>query len=85
MRIIVAVSMLLAGCVHSMPMQAFTPTTTSDGVNGWRLVYRDFDKVTIAALLQSEMGRTKSCPQGWTQTKEETTPQGFIVLEGVCK
>jgi hypothetical protein len=66
-------------------MAAFTPTTTPDGVNGWRIVYKDYPEEAVQALIQTEMGRTKSCQQGYRQTTKEVTPQGFTIVEGVCK
>jgi major membrane immunogen (membrane-anchored lipoprotein) len=80
---VVMILAFLTGC--ATPMHGFTATTTSEGVNGYRMVYKDYDKPTVNAYLEYEMGRTKTCPHGWVQAKEEITPQGFIVLEGQCK
>ena len=93
-KFIVAAAALAAiyGCATGVPMAAFTPTTTSDGTQGFTLAVDESNldtsviskQETIERILSNHVGRAGICPNGYNITKTYNS-HGHTIYEGVCK
>jgi hypothetical protein len=80
--LLMLVVMMLAGC--AVPHHAFSPFTTSDGKESFRLVASGYDETAIQPLLESSIGKARICPHGWFITNRQKTWESEVI-EGQCK
>lgn len=88
-KLILFVVITLAGCVGRFPAASFTPYTSSDGVQGWRVTMVNYlEKSDPTPLIEYEVGNRQMCQKGWEVIKQNdfSTPSDrIIVYEGRCK
>ena len=75
--------MCISGCA-TVPLCSFSPYTTADGEEKWRLAVKGYSEDAIQPLIESAVGKNHICQNGWVITNRHPS-EGFEIIEGKCK